>query len=42
MTKRQKDHPDQAIDTKLPDDKIDEEAFKALQENYEPVPEDSE
>ena len=31
-----KDHPDQAVDTDVPDEKkVDRKAFKALQENYE-------
>ncbi len=34
------DHPDQAIDTDLPTDKIDKKAFKALQDNYEGDPEE--
>jgi hypothetical protein len=36
----QKDHPEQAIDTDLPGDDVNEEGFKALQELYEPVEED--
>lgn len=42
-TRRQepkKDHPDQAVDTALPDDSVDEEAFKALQDNYEGDPDE--
>lgn len=39
-TKPEKDHPDQAIDTPLPGDDINEEAFKALQDAYEGDPED--
>lgn len=36
-----KDHPAQAIDTKVPsEDKVDEKAFKALQDAYEGDPED--
>lgn len=34
------DHPDQAIDTDLPDDSVDEDAFKSLQEAYEGDPDD--
>jgi len=30
-----KDHPDQAIDTDLPDDKINRSAFKALKDEYD-------
>lgn len=29
-----KDHPDQAVDTDIPDDEVNEDAFKALQEAY--------
>lgn len=34
------DHPDQAVDTDLPDDTINEDAFRALQENYEGDPDE--
>lgn len=36
MAKKQvkKDHPDQAVDTDLPGDEVNEDAFRALQENY--------
>jgi hypothetical protein len=37
-----KDHPDQAVDTDLPDDTVNEANFAALQELYEPVEEDDE
>lgn len=43
MTRRKQtqkfDHPDQAVDTDLPGEEVDEEAFKALQEAYEGDPE---
>src|SRR5688572_23155740 len=29
----QKDHPDQAVDTELPGDEVNDEAFEALREN---------
>lgn len=35
-----KDHPDQAVDTDVPDDTVNEEAFKSLQEVYEGDPDD--
>jgi len=38
----EKDHPDQAIDTALPDDSVDEETFAAMAAEYEPIPEDDE
>ncbi len=34
------DHPDQAMDTPLPGTKVDKEAFRALQENYEGDPDE--
>ncbi len=39
---QKKDHPDQAIDTDLPDNKVDKKAFKALQDAYEGDPEEEE
>ncbi len=36
----EKDHPDQAIDTDLPTNKVDKKAFKALQDAYEGDPEE--
>lgn len=33
-----KDHPDQAIDTDLPGNSVNKDAFKALQEQYEGDP----
>jgi hypothetical protein len=45
MTKKkddtpEKDHPDQAIDTPLPTDFVDEDTFAAMAAEYEPVDED--
>jgi hypothetical protein len=37
--KIEKDHPDQAVDTDLPGDTINEEAWQALVDNYEGDPE---
>lgn len=36
------DHPGQAIDTPLPDDSVDEEAFDALRQAYEEKPDKDE
>lgn len=36
----EKDHPDQAIDTDLPDDFVDEETFAAMAAEYEGDPDD--
>lgn len=38
MSKKKKDHPDQTVDTDLPDESVNKDAFKALQENYEGDP----
>jgi hypothetical protein len=44
MTSKKKtpelDHPDQAVDTPLPGTSVNEEAFKALQEQYEGDPDE--
>lgn len=40
MNENKKDHPDQAVDTPLPGTKINKNAFKALQDNYEGDPDE--
>ncbi len=37
---QEKDHPDQAVDTDLPTNKVDNNAFKALQKAYKGDPEE--